>query len=194
MRTGYPHDGKIRVEVLEAPGRDFGIALRIPAWAKGASMSLNGVKVTATEVLRVPFAAGDVVVLDLPMEPRRTYPHPQIDAVRGTVAVERGPLVLCVEDVDLPAGYTVDDIELDPRQGLRVDAMGRTVVHARLRPQSHAAWPYSDSDTTLAAGSVDVAMVPYFRWGNRGPATMRVWIPTAESSPETPAGPGGKEA
>jgi DUF1680 family protein len=186
VRTGYPHDGKIRVEVLEAPGRELGIDLRIPAWANEAVMTLNGVKVDASQALRFPFVAGDVVVLDLPMEPRMTHPHPRIDAIRGTVAVERGPLVLCVEDVDLPDGYSVNDVELDPRQGVHTDATGRTVARARLREYVHAEWPYTGQDAALAVETVDVELVPYFTWGNRGPATMRVWIPVA-GTPSQPS-------
>lgn len=194
MRTSYPHEGKIRVEVLEAPGREFGIELRIPAWAEGAVMTFNGVKVAATRALRFPFAAGDVVVLDLPMEPRVTHPDPRIDAIRGTVAVERGPLVLCAEDIDLPDGYTVNDVEIDPDQRVCTDATGRTVASVRLRNHLHSDWPYAGQDPAPAVKTVDVKLVPYFTWGNRAPATMRVWIPTAEPSQSNAEGPSGKEA
>ena len=194
MRTGYPHDGKIQVEVLEAPGREFGIELRIPTWAEGAVMTLNDVKVPATQTLRFPFAAGDVVVLDLPMEPRFTHPHSRIDAIRGTVAVERGPLVLCIEDVDLPDGYTVNDIALETLHGLEADVDGSTVARAQLRNPGIPAWPYKDQDISKSAGTVDVPLVPYFTWGNRGPATMRVWIPRAHPSHSSVLDPQRKEA
>jgi DUF1680 family protein len=178
VRTGYPHHGTVRVEVLEAPGRVFGIELRIPAWSEAAVMTLNDVNVDSSQALRFPFAAGDVVVLDLPMEPRVTHPHPRIDAVRGTVAIECGPLVLCVEDVDLPDGYSVDDIEvaLDqgvhtgcPRPAPRPPPCGLAVRRRRSQPP----------EVSPGAQTVDVGLVPYFTWGNRGPATMRVWIPAA---------------
>lgn len=186
VRTGYPHEGSIRVEILEAPDREFGIELRIPSWATDARMSLNGHDVPAGRVLRRHFLAGDVVVLVLPMEPRITHPHPQIDAVRGTVAVERGPLVLCAEDVDLPAGYTVNDITLDAAHGLHTSGDGHTLARAHLRHPSAAAWPYADHHDTTSTGTVDLNLVPYYTWGNRGPATMRVWIPAAEPGSTIP--------
>jgi DUF1680 family protein len=193
VRTGYPRDGQVRVEVVEAPGRVFGIGLRIPAWAKGAIMSLNGVKVAASQDLRFPFTPGDVLILELPMTPRITHPHPQIDAIRGTIAVERGPLVLCVEDIDLPDGITVNDIEIDPRKGIHTRDSGRTIAHARLRRQPEARWPYGHHDTSLIPHTVEVELVPYHSWGNRGPATMRVWIPVTEPARKIDEGSTGKE-
>lgn len=195
VRTGYPHDGSIRVEVLEAPDREFGIELRVPAWAaNSARLTFNGSQVPAGEPLRRTFSAGDVVVLALPMEPRITHPHPQIDAIRGTVAVERGPLVLCVEDVDLPAGCTVNDIALDAGSGIQISTDGRTVARARVRRKDHTAWPYTEHAHSPDAGTVDLNLVPYFTWGNRGPATMRVWIPATAPLPDIEAAPFRKEA
>jgi len=199
VRTGYPHDGKIRVEVLDAPGREFGIDLRVPKWAAGATLTLNGVKVEASRALRFPYSPGDVLLLELPMEPRFTHPHPHIDAIRGTVAVERGPLVMCIEDADLPAGHTVNDIELQTGEGVHVDAAGRAVVRARLRPLAEPAWPYEvpsagEVGTAVDSETVDVPLVPYFAWGNRGPATMRVWTPMTAPDRDAVTDPQRKEA
>ena len=193
VRTGYPHDGSIRVEILEAADREFGIELRIPSWATDARMSLNGQDVPASGVLRRRFLAGDVVVLVLPMEPRITHPHPQIDAVRGTLAVERGPLVLCAEDVDLPAGYTVNDITLDTGHGLHTTDDGHTMARAYLHRPAAPNWPYACYEETTSTGTVDLNLVPYYSWGNRGPATMRVWIPAAEPGSTISEARGGKE-
>jgi DUF1680 family protein len=183
IRTGYPFDGLISVEVLDAPAKEFGIDLRIPSWAKGARMSLNGEKVTAGISLRRLFKAGDVVVLVLPMNPRITHPHPHIDAVRGTIAIERGPLVLCVEDVDLPNGYTVNDISLDPTHQVRTTKEGLTVARAQLHTPTTSHWPYQARSDSKTICTTEVNMVPYFSWGNRGPSTMRVWTPTSSLEP-----------
>src|SRR5690606_2439594 len=118
VTTEYPADGVVRVEVVDAPGREVALRLRVPSWAHGAT--LTGPDGVARLVapgwaeVRGALGAGDVVVLDLPVAPRLTWPDPRIDAVRGCVAVERGPVVLCLESVDLPAGVTVDDVRVDP--------------------------------------------------------------------------------
>jgi DUF1680 family protein len=185
VRTGYPFNGSIRVEVLEAPNHEFGIDLRIPSWAQRARMSVNGEKVAANRPLHRLFSAGDVIILALPMEPRITHPHPHIDAVRGTIAIERGPLVLCVEDVDLPEGHTVNDISIDTEHQPWTTGDGCTLARAHLNTPTEPNWPYQEEPATDIAGSIDVNLVPYYTWGNRGPSTMRVWTPA--SSPKTPA-------
>jgi DUF1680 family protein len=113
--------------------------------------------------LRRRFTAGEEIVLELPMRPRLTGPDPRVDAVRGCVAVERGPEVLCAESVDLPDGITIDNLRLDP--GVTpVDRDGAVVVAAR---------PYG-SGTGPAR---EITLHPYHRWARRGPSTMRVWLP-----------------
>ena len=74
--------------------------------ADGDAGSRGARRLTRTAVWR----AGDRVVLDLPMQPRLTVPDPRIDAVRGSVAIERGPVVYCVETADLPAGVELEDV------------------------------------------------------------------------------------
>ena len=109
VSADYPVGGRIRVTVEEAPDAEVRIALRIPAWAGGrATLAVADDPAVDVEgqqaVVARTFRAGDRIELVLPMEPRYVYPHPRIDAVRGQVAVERGPLVLALEDVDLPDG------------------------------------------------------------------------------------------
>ncbi|MFP3380494.1 hypothetical protein SB767_29685, partial [Bacillus sp. SIMBA_069] len=81
--------------------------------------------------MRRRFAVGDVVELRLDPAPRFPYPDPRVDAVQGSVAVEAGPLVLCVESVDLPDGAGVNELRVDPAVAPRV-ADGRTVVTGRM--------------------------------------------------------------
>jgi uncharacterized protein len=113
----------------------------------------------------------------LPVEPRWTWPDPRIDAVRGCVAVERGPLVLCAESVDLPAGRHVDALVVDPAVPPREED-GNVVVSAQLVDPPDRSWPYGAGDDAVASPPTDVALIPYHRWANRGPSTMRVWLPT----------------
>ena len=113
------------------------------------------------------WAAGDTVVLDIDMPVRVTRPHPRVDAVRGCVAVERGPLVYCVETADLPDGVELEDVRWDAgREPTAVERpdLGDHVVGVRI------------PITGDAASTMDA--IPYFTWANREVAAMRVWIPT----------------
>lgn len=185
VRTGYPATGEVDVEVLSAPARPVTLRLRVPAWAAGALVLLDGQPDEAPpgwyDVTR-RLTSGTRVVLQLPVGPRPTRPDPRVDAVRGCVAYEAGPLVLCLEGSGLPEGVEVDDVRVDagvpPRH---VD--GGTVVAGRvlrLPPLVPGALPYGpEQDGTATADLLDLPLVPYHRWAQAGPTTMRVWLPTA---------------
>jgi DUF1680 family protein len=129
------------------------------------------------EVTRV-FAAGDEIRLDLPILPRWVEADPRVDAVRGALAVERGPLVLCAESADLPGGLDVDAVRVDPSVP-PVDRHGHVVVSGSLAPAPDAAaWPYASAGAVHTSGAAtEIALIPYHSWANRGPSTMRVWLP-----------------
>ena len=175
VATRYPDDGAVTITVLHAPDAETEIAVRVPAWARGAAL-LDGRAVDG-DVARVRrrFAAGDVIRLELPVQARVSVPDPRIDAARGCVAVERGPLVLCVESVDLDG----EDVA-----GLRVDAAsvresgGAVTLTGVLTAPSEASWPYGPREGAAAGRTVEVALTPYHSWAERGPSTMRVWLPT----------------
>lgn len=181
MRAGgYPFDGAI---VLEAESTErTELAVRIPAWAEGARVSYAGAPVeVAGGYARVVdrFRAEEPVRVELPMLPRLSYPAEAIDALRGTVAVERGPLVLCAESTGLPEGTDVDAIVLADDRPLVATPTGAEVT-VRLRPPAHPAWPYSPEPAEAARGEErPLRLEPYFRWANHGPSTMRVFLPRA---------------
>jgi hypothetical protein len=83
--------------------------------------------------------------LELPMSPRWSKPDARIDAIRGSVAVERGPLVMCVESVDLPEGRGVEEIRLDPGRDLE-ERNGATIAPGRLVDIEDRDWPYRGRD------------------------------------------------
>jgi uncharacterized protein len=190
VETGYPRDGVIRVHVREDAGTPWTLSLRVPAWADGARLVVPGAEeaaVPGTVRVRRAFRAGDVVELHLPVTPRFTAADPRIDAVRGCLAVERGPEVLCLESVDLAAasGGRVDDIaavRLDPAVAPRaVD--GAVVVRLRCAKTTTGPWPYAAPGTGAAddGEELEVPLVAYHDWAERGPSTMRVWLPVAAS-------------
>ncbi|MEU6353899.1 beta-L-arabinofuranosidase domain-containing protein [Streptomyces sp. NPDC047072] len=186
VRTDYPSDGRVTVRIDRSPEHPWTLSLRVPAWTEGAPAWLvdpDGERCAVapgTAQLTRAFRPGDEIHLDLPLAPRWTRPDPRIDAVRGTVAVERGPLVYCAESVDLPGGRDVDAVRVDPGAEPEDGPDGTVVVPGALTAvEQETGWPYGAA-RQLGAEPRDIALVPYRTWANRGPSTMRVWIPTTE--------------
>lgn len=118
-------------------------------------------------------------MLSLPVQPRFTYPDPRIDAVRGCVAVERGPLVLAVESVDVPPGADLQGLHVDTTRPPR-SAGDRVSVRCRRLDWPDHDWPYRGTAVPPAEAvtePVEVPLVAYHSWAKRGPSTMRVWLP-----------------
>ncbi len=127
-------------------------------------------------------------MLELPLRARVVDAANEIDAVRGCVAFERGPLVYCVEGMDLPAGVNLDAVSVDastaPADRHGFDVSGHPVVALSLKgqaddvPPPHG-WPYPElnGDRTSPSRSLELSATPYYSWGNRGATSMRVWVP-----------------
>jgi DUF1680 family protein len=182
VRTSYPREGSVVVRVEHSDTEPWTLGLRVPAWAAGAELVEPGgrrrpVRPGTAEVTRV-FATGDEVRLDLPTLPRWVEADPRVDAVRGTLAVERGPLVLCVESADLPGGLDVDVVRVDPSIP-PADGNGHVVVSGSLAGSHDAPWPYAPAGSRSSRGTAtEITLIPYHSWANRGPSTMRVWLPS----------------
>jgi DUF1680 family protein len=187
IRTNYPSDGVIEVQVAEDMPVPTTLALRIPSWATSATLAVRSVDGTTTRSepepgyasVRRAFRAGDEIVLTLPMRPRFTIADPRIDAVRDCVAVERGPQVYCLESTDLPAQFgSIDGLQVDDDIA-PMESGDVVAVMLRNAPASANGWPYSTlpADVGETEGTAAVQLVPYNRWAERGPSTMRVWIP-----------------
>lgn len=181
LRTAYPREGSVTVRVEHTDAEPWTLSLRVPSWATGAELTepggqRRGVRPGTAEITRV-FAPGDEIRLDLPLLPRWVEADPRVDAVRGSVAVERGPIVLCAESADLPGDLDVDAIHVDPSVP-PADRDGQVVVGGSLVNASDAAWPYGPIGTgTPDSRAAEIPLIPYHSWANRGPSTMRVWLP-----------------
>ncbi|HEY0119103.1 MAG TPA: beta-L-arabinofuranosidase domain-containing protein [Cellulomonas sp.] len=178
VATGYPEDGHVAVTVDEGPDAPWVLTLRVPAWAAGATVTAGGVTRAAAPgyvIVRRAFAPGEVVVLDLPVAARWTWPDPRVDAVRGQVAVERGPVVLALESVDLGEDVGTAWVRTD-RPPLERD--GQVLVPVCTRTPTVDGWSFHGhpQSPALAAERL-VPLVAYHDWAERGPSTMRVWIP-----------------
>ncbi|WP_030160007.1 glycoside hydrolase family 127 protein [Glycomyces sp. NRRL B-16210] len=180
VATAYPDEGAVRVRVEANEGGERTLTLRVPPWAEGARLTdASGAarEVPAGQAASVTasFAAGDEIRLDLPIAARWTHPDPRVDAVRGCAAVERGPVVLCAESVDLPGGADVADLTVDASIA-PIERDGRVRVAARLHDRPDA-WPYGPAAADTAGEEAEVPLVPFHLRATRDPATMRVWLP-----------------
>ncbi|HWD62406.1 MAG TPA: beta-L-arabinofuranosidase domain-containing protein [Humibacter sp.] len=184
--TDYPVDGGVLITVVE--GFEGGtLALRLPAWSTGHSVTIDGRPIEAdleNGWLHLPgaLATGTVVRLDLDLTPEVVSGNPRIDAVRGSVAVRRGPIVYCLEQGDNQAD--IDQVVLHARSpialGGDITPLGPildAVAHVRGDDDRlYAAW---DASSPAEQTATQVRLRPYATWGNGRPGAMRVWVPEA---------------
>ena len=194
VTTNYPWDGTVTIRFARPPAGPWELALRVPHWAEQPTLTVNGTAVDTAPadgwwVVGRQWNDGDELVLVLPLEPRFTVADRRLDAARGAVAVEYGPLVYCLEAVDNP-GRRLDDLTIDTAVAPEVvpvdgplGAIATIRTGGRVRPRTGASWwPYGRA--SVPAGdktgqSVPLTAVPYYTWGNREPGAMRIWVPTA---------------
>jgi len=189
--TSYPWDGRIEVAVESADSDEpWTLALRIPGWCAGVRASIDGSPIDVDVddgYLRVhrSWPSGTSLVLELDMPARLIAAHPRVDAVRGCVAFARGPLVYCVEQTDLEADVALDDVRVDgaapPVAVARDDVLDvPVVIRARAVVASAPPALYPDwAGPGDASAPFELTAIPYYRWANREPGPMRVWVPIA---------------
>jgi DUF1680 family protein len=188
--TEYPWNGDVKITVDAAPDREFALQLRIPAWADGAAVTVNGKELATRPVagkyaaIRRPWAVGDVVQLTLPMRVRLVQAHPLVEELRNQVAVQRGPIVYCLESTDLEKGMALTQvqiprtIELSARFQPKV-LRGVTILEGKGLASGEPTWGdelYREL-RPVAGHPVALRLIPYYAWGNRGPSEMTVWLP-----------------
>lgn len=194
VRSNYPWDGhvEIRLEHVPAPAVAFAVRIRVPAWAEGATLSVNGQAASAVPAgehaeVRQCWKGGDVIALELPMRVRMIISHPNVEETHNHVAMMRGPLVYCLEAVDLPDGVPIHEVVL-PRSAawsVRHDPSllgGVTVLETqacRFRGPDWTDRLYAElpSSPSSSCERIALRLIPYYAWLNRGNGPMRVWLP-----------------
>ncbi|QEL26473.1 glycoside hydrolase family 127 protein [Bosea sp. F3-2] len=184
--TRYPTDGRVAMSIgLESPSH-FTLSLRVPGWCENAALSLNGQAVKPDEVrggyfhLKRNWQDGDRLELDLPMDVRALYAHPAVKADLGRVAIARGPLIYCTEEVDngadLNALIVPDD--LSGAKTVPLPELNNTV--AIEIPARREQWPRRNGKLYDPHKpdhiEATARLVPYHLWDNREPGEMLVWV------------------
>jgi hypothetical protein len=191
QETNYPWDGKIAFKIDNATSTEpFAVRLRIPAWAQDAVVKVNGEAPANPPVpgrylfMKRVWKAGDLIELDLPMQPRLMQAHPKAEQLRNQVAVMRGPILYCLESRDLPDGidlnniYLPSDILITPvAQSIQSVEMRALKGEALYRPETPWTTDLYRPMKHSKLKPLPIRMIPYFAWNNRGPAAMSVWLP-----------------
>lgn len=178
INTAYPAEGSVSVIIDEAPNDGLELSIRVPSWTQSAALLVNDVAVPATPgtYARAHVKLGDQVTLNFEMQLRVTHPDRRIDAVRGTVAFQYGPEVLAVESTDLPTGWDLEEIRTDGR--ITLDASGQPMINVERFINQDASWPYATNEGVEPAETGILPLIRYHDWAERGPAAMRIFIPT----------------
>jgi len=192
QETEYPWNGRMRIKIKAAPKKEFALKLRVPGWTKAASVRINhrpadtSLKSSSYHELRRTWKSGDVVDLDLQMEAELIEANPLVEETLGQVAVKRGPIIYCLESVDLPKGVKPLDVSLSPDIKLRARydqrlLGGVALLEGTAFARTNANWSnklYHELQPTKPM-PIKLRLIPYSVWANRGPSEMSVWLPLA---------------
>ncbi len=183
VRSGLPFAGNNSIEVkVEAPTEKT-LFFRIPAWSGGYSVTVNGETIAPpvhqgyAEVRRV-WNSGDTVGLNFNMPVKKKFSRHEVDVNRGRLALTRGPLVYCLEQIDngseLDAMTIPSDADFSPQE--RSDLLDGIVVLTgpAVRERTSADALYADEPPAME--QIQATAIPYFAWNNRGPGEMLVWV------------------
>ncbi len=192
QQTEYPWNGRVRIRIAACGKRAFALRLRVPGWTEHASVRINDGPADDSprsqsyfEIRRV-WHPGDFVDLNLPMPVRLMTANPLVEEDLNQVAIQRGPVVYCLESPDLPADVRLSDVLIPPDIQLtaRYDRRlldGVVVLEGRALARAQENWTgklYQQfQPTNLKA--IPVKFIPYSVWQNRGPSEMSVWLPLA---------------
>ncbi|QNE37646.1 glycoside hydrolase family 127 protein [Leifsonia shinshuensis] len=177
MQTDYPADGRVTILVHSAPDGAGSLEFRVPSWAGTAVLSDRaGQRAVLPGYASAPVRDGDRLTIEFPLEVRVSYPDDRIDAVRDTVAFERGPEVYALESIDLPENGSIDDVRVYADSG-RYDGTTVRVRVGQVGRERDRPWPFAAESVHIGAAAAEVPLVRYHEWAERGPSTMRVFLP-----------------
>jgi len=194
QETNYPWDGGVEITVTPEAAADFTFFLRIPLWTDHAQVEVNkqpmlGAKPGDYMALKRRWNPGDVIHLQLDMTPQAIGANDKVVDDDGRVALQRGPLVYCMEQMDQPQGVKLSDVALD------IGSRGAAGFHASFEKdllggvnvlrgngvevdegEGNALY-YRYTGTGRKARKVELTFIPYFAWANREETPMQVWTP-----------------
>jgi DUF1680 family protein len=190
QQTDYPWDGAVRITIEDAPSSELSIFLRIPGWANSASVIVNGTladrNLEAGQYFQIrrTWSAGDLIELALPMPVQLIEANPLAEEIHNQIAIKRGPIVYCLESIDLPDGVKIMDVAIPSQIELgnhfeKELLGGVTILEGKAYVLAGSDWDqilYRQIEHQEPK-AVDIRLIPYYAWGNRGKSEMTVWMP-----------------
>lgn len=190
QQTNYPWNGNVKITINKFQSEEYTICLRIPGWCNKANVFVNGkelnlpLQTRSYAAIKRKWKAGDVIELKLDMPVELMEANPLVEEDRNRVAVKRGPIVYCIESNDLPKDKNIFNIGLSSRSIL-------TTVNYNIQNTTLTALKgealYNDADkwkenlyqpiSKSSLQKIQVTLIPYYAWANRGSSDMEVWIP-----------------
>jgi DUF1680 family protein len=188
QETEFPWEAATRLTVTPEDPATFELALRIPEWCAGVDITVAGDSHDATpgEFFKIEreWEPGDEVIFDAEFPVQFLRSHPAVRETAGDVAVQRGPIVYCVEGTDSP--YPLHQVQLDPAGEVEthhdsnlLDGVTTVGVPAILPDTS--SWSDGElynPDSATGKRRMTLRAIPYYGWANRGEDEMRIWIDT----------------
>jgi DUF1680 family protein len=199
METGYPWDGNVKLTVDPGKKLTTAVHIRIPGWARGIAVPgelydfteksttsvelyLNGKKLDLAIdkgyfTVNREWKKGDVLELRLPMDVKKITARKEVASDEGRIAIQRGPLVYCVEGAD--NNGRAWNIIADAAVAFRVEQGSVLDEKVMILKAELPVISVKDNGYTVATEKKTITAIPYYTWCNRGSNEMQVWIPTA---------------
>jgi len=190
QETDYPWEGRIAVHVEQAPRDECSLFFRIPGWCSNYELKINGEPVElrlepgSYVHVRRNWKRGDQVVLELGMEPFLVQSNPLVEENQNLVAVQRGPVVYCLESAGLPEDLPLSQILIPG--ALNATPVPVVIGDHRMTGLEQIAGYRTGADRShdlyrrvgsLQTEKLRITLIPYYAWGNRGKGDMAVWLP-----------------
>jgi len=195
QKTNYPWDGDVRLTVAASEPEEFTVYVRVPGWSKKTAVRVDGRPVSGVVAgqylaLRRRWSGANVIEMAFDMEPQILRANPAVADDTGRVAIQRGPIVYCMEGVDQPGAdaksFPLYQAKLDGslKPSFEKNTLDGIVMleHAGQKgsPEVGGNSLYQAALKTKAWQPTSLKLIPYYAWANREPSAMQVWIPVTQ--------------
>ena len=199
QKTNYPWDGDVEINVTPAQSAEFVVYLRVPGWLDSAQVWVNGKALAGAKPgeylpIRRRWSGGDRISLKMEMVPQVLEANPRVADDTGRVALQRGPLIYCLEELDQSSGVTLSDVALElgkrPDSEFQGEMKSDLLGGVLLLHHSGVSYDRSGSASMLyprytggmaRTRKVPLTFIPYYAWANRQATSMQVWVPLFKS-------------